>query len=63
MHVEPVMTRMRIDDGGEDDMTTMAVDLDQIWERARTTVADPDLVTMHGWERGELGHQRKWRER
>jgi hypothetical protein len=53
------MTRMRIDDGGEDDTTTTAAVPDQIWVRARTTMADPNLGATHGRERRELG--RRWR--
>jgi hypothetical protein len=54
------MTRTRIDDGGEDETTTAAVP-DQIWVRARMTMADPDLGATHGRERRELG--RRWRLR
>jgi hypothetical protein len=57
------MTRMRINDGGEDDRTTMVAVLDQIWARARMTVADPDLGAEQRRERRELGCRWRLRER
>ena len=55
--------RKRIDDGGEYDTTMMEAVPDQIWVRARTTVADLDLRVALGRERRELGHRRRRRER
>jgi hypothetical protein len=57
------MTRMRINDGGEDDRTTTAAVLEQIWARARMMAADPDLGAAQRRERHELGHRWRLRER
>ena len=53
--MELAMMRTRIDDGREYDTTATEVVPDQIWVRARTTVADLDLHVALGWERRELG--------
>jgi hypothetical protein len=57
------MTRMRINDGGEDDRTTMVAVLDQIRARARMMAADPDLGAEQRRERRELGRRWRLRER
>ena len=44
-------------------MTTTEAVPDQIWVRARTTVADLDLRVVLGRERREPGHRQRWRER
>ena len=61
--MELAMMRTRIDDGGEYDMTTMEAVPDQIWVRARTTVADLDLRVALGRERREPGHRWRRQER
>jgi hypothetical protein len=58
--MELVMTRTRIDDGGEDDDGSGS---DQIWARARTTMVDLNMGAAHGRERCESGHRWRWRER